>query len=111
MLALDVLTQLDGQHEHLAALRTLVALVDPVVAQFVDALRAVRVEEAAADVARVDARARVHGVDVRAQVELGRHEDPAEAALPLLSTCAKSETKMESALANSNNSRFHRNNL
>ncbi len=86
MLSLDVLPQLDGQDEHLAALRALVTLVDPVVAQLVDALGPVRVEQTSADLTRVDARSCVHRIDVTAQVKLGRHEDPAKAALPFLST-------------------------
>ena len=62
----------------------LVPLLHPVVAEFVDALGPVAVEELTAHLAGVDAGAGVDSVDVAAQVELGGDEDPAKDALPLL---------------------------
>ena len=71
MFALHVLTQLKWQNEELAAVRTLVPLLHPMVTEFVDPLGPVAVEKLATHFTRVDTGAGVHGVDVAAQVELG----------------------------------------
>ena len=68
----EMFAQFDGKQEKLPAVATAVFLrIVPVVAQFVYADGAGRIKQLLTDLAGVNARLRVHGVDVVLQVALG----------------------------------------